>query len=110
MRLATYTSRLSMVSPPQGDTRHMLYARFGRLRKDLETGSYSTYLATIEANLKDPAVTSDPALRIRGLAIKATINMNLNTSAARADWEEIEAHAGRITPPGSWPLRSQLDE
>src|SRR6516164_2991838 len=37
----------------QGDTRNMLYARFGRLRKDLQTGSYSSYLATIQANLND---------------------------------------------------------
>ena len=80
----------------QGDARNMLYARFGRLRKDLETGSYSTYLATIEANLKDPAVTSDPALRIRGLSLKAMINMNLNTSAARSDWEEIGRLAAEI--------------
>ena len=80
----------------QGDTRNMLYARFGRLRKDVETGSYTMHLATVESGLNEPAAKSDPALRIRGLALKGIIDLNLNTSAARHDWEAVARLASDI--------------
>jgi CHAT domain-containing protein len=80
----------------QGDARNTLYAKFGRLRKDAETGAYNGYLAAVDAALNEPAVKFDAALRIRGLALRAQIQMNLNTSNARHDWQEIAQLASEI--------------
>ncbi|MBV9083508.1 MAG: hypothetical protein JOZ62_12585, partial [Acidobacteriaceae bacterium] len=89
----------------KGDERNRLYAKFGRLHRDLETGSYSEYLAAIDAELASPVAQSDPAVRIRGLALKATVIMNLNSSAARRDWQEIARLADAIGDK-KWANRS----
>src|SRR5262245_6919138 len=47
----------------RGDRRMMLYARFGRLRRAVETGSYDAYLKEVELALAEPAVDSDLMLR-----------------------------------------------
>lgn len=79
-----------------GDRRQALYAKFGRLRRDVETGSYDDYLKEINADLATPEVAADPALRLRGLAVRASIHMNLSTSEAQQDWQEIARIAGEI--------------
>ena len=73
----------------QGDARNELYAKFGRLHRDVETGSYSRAAQEIEADLKKPVVQNDPALKIRALSLKGTIDLNLNTEAAKQDFEQI---------------------
>jgi tetratricopeptide (TPR) repeat protein len=88
-----------------GDLRNMYYARFGRLRKEVETGSYKANLERLEADLNAPTVKSDPTLQIRGLAIKGQIDMNLNTSDARRDWEEVAQRASQIGNP-KWTNRA----
>jgi CHAT domain-containing protein len=88
-----------------GDMRNMYYARFGRLRKDVQTGSYKANLERLEADLNAPAVKADPALRIRGLALKGQIDMNLNTSDARRDWEQVAQLATQIGDP-KWANRA----
>lgn len=77
----------------------MYYARFGRLRKEAETGSYKAILERVEADLDAPSVKADPVLRIRGLALKGQIDMNLNTSDARRDWEQVAQLAAQIGDP-----------
>lgn len=79
-----------------GDRRQALYAKFGRLRRDVETGSYDDYLKEITADLASPEVAADPALRLRGLAVRASIHMNLSTNEAQQDWQEIARIAGEI--------------
>ena len=87
-----------------GDRRQALYAKFGRLRRDVETGSYDDYLKEINADLATPEVAADPALRLRGLAVRASIHMNLSTSEAQQDWQEIARIAGLDTvPPAAMP-------
>lgn len=80
----------------QNNRTKMLYARFGRLRRDVETGSYDAYLKEVEESLAEEPVEKTPALKIRGLALKAQINMNLNSAAARRDWEAVELLANSI--------------
>lgn len=79
-----------------GDRKQALYAKFGRLRRDVESGSYDAYLREIDADLTTPEVGADPALRLRGLSVRASINMNLSTSEAKRDWQEIGAIAERL--------------
>ncbi|MDQ2843374.1 MAG: hypothetical protein M3Y72_20510, partial [Acidobacteriota bacterium] len=80
----------------QGDSRNELYAKFGRLHRDVEAGSYSRVAQEIEADLREPVVQNDPALKIRALSLKGTIDLNLNTAAAKDDYEQILAVAKTI--------------
>lgn len=79
-----------------GDTRNELYAKFGRLHRDVEAGSYSSALREVESDLMNPIVERDPALKIRALSLKGTIDLNLNTTAAAADFTEIAQIAKSI--------------
>ncbi len=79
-----------------GDRKQALYAKFGRLRRDVESGSYDAYLREIDADLATPEVSADPALRLRALSVRASINMNLSTSQAKRDWQQIGAIANQL--------------
>ena len=41
------------------------------------------------ADLAKPTVQNDPALKIRALSLKGTIDLNLNTAAAKEDYTQI---------------------
>ena len=89
----------------QGDSRNELYAKFGRLHRDLETGSYLGAAQEIEADLKKPVVQNDPALKIHALSLKGTIDLNLNTEAAKDDFEQILTIA-KATGDAKWENRA----
>src|SRR4051794_10233641 len=72
-----------------GDHRQELYARFGRLHGDAEVGSYSAVREKVIADMQDPVVEADPELKIRGLALLGTIDLNLNTAGALDDWTQV---------------------
>ena len=80
----------------QGDKRKELYAKFGRLRHDIETGSYSVAAQQVEQDLRNPVVQNDPALKIRALALKGVIDLNINTAGAEDDFSEIAAIAKSV--------------
>jgi hypothetical protein len=72
-----------------GDTRNQLYAKFRRMHRDVEAGSYSRVLQELQVDLANPVVQNDPALKIRALSLKGTIDLNLNTVAAKDDFTQI---------------------
>ena len=80
----------------RGDERNELRARFGRLSRDVESGSYAEVQQEIAADLKNPVVAADPGLKLRALAVKGIIDLNLDTAAARQDWTEIVQIAGQL--------------
>jgi len=80
----------------RGDKRNELYAKFGRLHRDVEAGSYSKVLTEVQADLANPVVQADPLLKIRGLSLKGTIDLNLNTAAAKDDYSQIRDLAKSI--------------
>jgi tetratricopeptide (TPR) repeat protein len=80
----------------RGDVKQELYAKFGRLHRDIETGSYSTVGEEIEKDLQNPAVQSDPGLHIRALSLKGFIDLNTNTAAAQDDFSQVLALAKSI--------------
>src|SRR5579863_1275140 len=73
----------------RGDTRNELEAKFGRLHRDVESGSYAVLLGQIETDLKRPVVENDPALKIRALALKGLIDLNIDTIGAEEDFTQI---------------------
>jgi CHAT domain-containing protein len=72
-----------------GDTRNELHAKFGRLHRDVEAASYSRVLQELQTDLTRSVVQSDPALKIRALSLKGIIDLNLNTAAAKEDFNQI---------------------
>jgi CHAT domain-containing protein len=80
----------------RGDRRDELAAKFGRLHSDVESGSYAEVREEVERDLLDPVVHTDPILKIRGLALKGIIDLNLDTNAAESDWMQIQEIADQI--------------
>src|SRR5689334_5811067 len=80
----------------RGDTKKELYAKFGRLHREVESGSYSAISDELERDLVNPVVRNDPALKIRALSVKGIIDLNLNTAAALDDFSQIKALARSI--------------
>ena len=76
-----------------GDLHQEIYARLGRLHRDLEAGSYTTVRAQVVKELETPTVQSDPHLKIRALSLLGNIDMNINTAAAVEDWKQVLATA-----------------
>ena len=79
-----------------GDARNELYAKLGRLHRDLEDGSYRTVRAEVLKLLANPLSQSDPLLQIRGLALLGNIDLNTNTAAAAEDWNKVLAIARKV--------------
>jgi CHAT domain-containing protein len=79
-----------------GDRRNELASKFGRLHSDVESGSYAEIREQVERDLLDPIVQADPRLKIRGLALKGIIDLNIDTKAAESDWTEIQEIAKEI--------------
>src|SRR4051812_47075504 len=69
----------------RGDKRNELYAKFGRLHRDVEVGSYLQALREVQHDLASAVVQNDSALKIRALSLKGMIDLNLNTAAAKDD-------------------------
>ncbi len=80
----------------RGETRKELYAKFGRLHRDVETGPYAAAAQEVERDLHNPVVQSDPILKIRALALKGVIDLNINTTGAQDDFSQIAAIAKSI--------------
>ena len=89
-----------------GDNRNELYAKFGRLHRDVESGSYRTVRAEVVKALGSPAVQVDPLLRIRGLALLGSIDLNIDTAAAVNDWNQVLSIAKTINDQ-KWDNRAK---
>jgi hypothetical protein len=88
-----------------GDHRREIYARLGRLHRDLEAGAYTSVRVEVEKELAEPLVQSDPQLKIRALALLGNIDMNINTAAAIEDWKQVLATATEAKDP-KWQNRA----
>jgi hypothetical protein len=85
-----------------GDTRNELYAKFGRMHRDVEAGSYSTVSREVQADLAKPTVQNDPALKIRALSLKGTIDLNLNTARSESSRSRSAIPNGKTGRRANW--------
>lgn len=89
-----------------GDKANEIYACLGRLHKDAEVGAYRRVRAEVVQIMAEPVVQDAPRLKIRALSLLGTIDLNLNTSAALQDWNELLAIA-KATGDAKWENRAK---
>jgi hypothetical protein len=73
----------------RGDERNAIYAGIGRMRCDIERTSYAAGAQNIRELLNKPPVQHDPGLRLECLTVKGVIDMNMDTRAAKQDWNQV---------------------
>lgn len=89
-----------------GDTRNALYAKSGRLHRDVESGAYRAVHEEVAKDLANPAVSADPLLKIRALALLGNIDLNIDTRAGIEDWQEVLEIATSISD-AKWQNRAR---
>jgi hypothetical protein len=72
-----------------GDRRAAMYAKFGRLRGQMQTRSLAELSEEIAADLLAPIAQQDPKLRLRGLTVKGDIDLEWNVDAAQHHWQQV---------------------
>lgn len=84
-----FYARAEVLFKAKGDHRNELYARIGRIRTPYrETSTETSSAQILEEALADPVTRSDPKLRLWCLAAKGSIELDLNTAAAKRAWTE----------------------
>ena len=80
-----------------GDQRNVLYARLGKIRSTIEDRSLPATAAELDSELNtNPQLQTDRQLRMFCLIIKGDIDGELNSSAMRRDWEQVQALASQL--------------
>jgi CHAT domain-containing protein/Tfp pilus assembly protein PilF len=71
------------------DERNAMYAKFGRLRGQMESLALSDVSDQLSADLATPLAKSDARLQLRGLTVKGDIDLEWDVEAAQRDWEQV---------------------
>src|SRR5688572_14571223 len=69
-----------------GDKRNALYAKFGRLRGEMQTSALADLSELLARDLDTPLLKSDDRLRLRLLTVKGDIDLEFDIDAAYNDW------------------------
>jgi CHAT domain-containing protein/tetratricopeptide (TPR) repeat protein len=88
-----------------GDQRNVTYARFGRLRGQMQTLSLVDLSESLAGDLESPIAQADPSLRLRGLTVKGDVDLEWNAEAAEADWSQVRELAKQLGEAG-WENRA----
>lgn len=91
-----------------GDRRNALFANISRLRGELDNRPYLETSAYLGNLLEDLLLQSDLALRLRCLAVKGDVDLELDTDRARRDWTEAKAVAEKLGEP-AWVNRASAE-
>src|SRR3954453_3245746 len=76
-----------------GSQRSALYAKFGRLRGQMQTLPLPDLADAIATDLETPVARGDQRLRLRGLTVKGEIDLEWDVQAAERDWEAVRGLA-----------------
>ena len=73
-----------------------MYAKFGRLRGQMQTLPLPDISEQIAADLESPLAKQDARLRLRGLTVKGDIDLEWDVLAAERDWREVRQLAREL--------------
>ena len=79
-----------------GNRRDAMYAKFGRLRGQMQTLPLPDISEQIAADLESPLAKQDARLRLRGLTVKGDIDLEWDVLAAERDWREVRQLAREL--------------
>jgi tetratricopeptide (TPR) repeat protein len=88
-----------------GDRRDAMYAKFGRLRGQMQTRSLAELSEEIARDLDTPIAKTDLKLRLRGLTVKGDIDLEWDVDAAQQDWQQVRQVARELGDKG-WENRA----
>ena len=87
-----------------GDRRDAIYAKFGRLRGQMQTLPLPDISEQIANDLTTSLAKNNPRLRLRALTVKGDIDLEWDVHAAQRDWQEARelARTTGESPPKAW--------
>lgn len=88
-----------------GNRRDALYAKFGRLRGQMQTLPLPDISEQIAADLESAVAKRDARLRLRGLTVKGDIDLEWDVQAAQLDWQAVRQLARELGNKG-WENRA----
>lgn len=88
-----------------GNRRDAMYAKFGRLRAQMQTLPLPDISEQIAVALDSPLAMRDPQLRLRGLTVKGDIDLEWDIQAAQRDWQAVRQLARELGDKG-WENRA----
>jgi CHAT domain-containing protein len=88
-----------------GTPSQLLYAKFGRLRAEMQVHALGDLSDELARDLARPIVVRDHRLRLRGLTAKGDIDLEWDVQAALRDWQQVRQLAGELGEKG-WENRA----
>ena len=101
-------ARAEQIAGDAGDARNALYARFGRLRGEMQLRPLPDISSEIARDLDSPLARSDRWLRLRGLTTKADIDLEWDVQSAHDTWQQVLELATELQHEG-WVNRAKGD-
>ena len=88
-----------------GTPSQLLYAKFGRLRGEMQVRALGDLSDELARDLARPIVVRDPRLRLRALTAKGDIDLEWDVQAALRDWQQVRQLAAELGEKG-WENRA----
>jgi CHAT domain-containing protein len=85
-----------------------LAARLGWIQAEAYEEPTQALTDEVETDVRNPLVHAKPALLLRCLIAKATVEEQVNENSSRATWEEIQKLAGQLKEP-RWQARAEAE-
>jgi CHAT domain-containing protein len=101
-------ARAETLARDAGDGRNALYAKFGRLRGEMQVRPLPDVSAEIARDLDTDLAKSDRWLTLRGLTAKGDIDLEWDVPAARDSWQQVLELATALKHEG-WMNRARGD-
>ncbi len=89
-----------------GDRRNTFFAQVSRLRGEMQIRAFPDLIQSIDSILASDIAKSDKRLRLRCLIVRGDVNLEMDTPAAKEDWEAALALATDIGDP-KWQSRAK---
>lgn len=85
-----------------------LEARLGWITAEAYQEPSETLSSEVQADLQNARVHASPALMLRCLVAKATVEEQVNENSSRVTWQKVEQLAGQLRHP-RWQARAQAE-